>query len=232
MKLFMALEVMKRLDIAQESKALSDAELTLRRGLKRRVVGISVVERARKKQASRITNLKEGDANTKFFHQKVNARCRKNNIQRWQHQGGWVTTHEDKASIIQDYFAVVMGPPQPQVRDFNWEVLNTQHYDLEALAASFTRDEILKAVSLTPSGKTPGPDRFPANFFKSCWEIISGDLVTALNTFHDLRCLNFDLLNTANIVLLPKKEGAEKLETIGRSASFIASRSYWQRSWH
>ena len=134
--------------------------------------------------------------------------------------------------IIQDYFAVAIGPPQSQARDFNWEVLNTQRYDLEALAAPFTRDEILKAVSLTPSGKTPGPDGFTANFSKSCWEIISGDLVTALNTFHDLRCLNFDLLNTANIVLLPKKEGAEKLETIGRSASFIASRSYWQRSWH
>ena len=84
-KLFMALEVIKRLDIAQESRALSDAELTLRRALKRRVVGISVVERARKKQASRITNLKEGDANTKFFYQKVNAHHRKNNIQRLQH---------------------------------------------------------------------------------------------------------------------------------------------------
>ena len=46
----MALEVIKRLDIAQESMALSDAELTLRRGLKRRVVGLSVVERARKRQ--------------------------------------------------------------------------------------------------------------------------------------------------------------------------------------
>ena len=156
---------------------------------------------------------------------------RKNNIQRLQHQGGWVTTHEDKTLIIQDYFVVAIGPPQSQARDFNWEVLNTQRFDLEALAAPFTRDEILKAVSLTPYGKAPGPNGFTANFFKSCWEIISGDLVTALNTFHDLRCLNFDLLNTANIVLLPK-EGAQKLETIGRSASFIASRSYWQRSWH
>jgi len=104
-----------------------------------------------------------------------------------------------------------MGPPSPQVMDFNWEILNTQRFDLEILAAPFSEDEILKAVSLTPSGKAPGPDRFTANFFKSCWAIISGDLITALNTFHDLRCLNFDLLNMANIVLLPKKEGAEQI---------------------
>jgi len=99
----------------------------------------------------------------------------------------------------------------PRVRDFNWGVLNVQRFDLEALAAPFTDDEILKAISLTPSGKAPGPDGFTANFFKSCWEIIRGDLMAALNTFHDLRCLNFDLLNTANIVLLPKKEGADSI---------------------
>ena len=68
MKLVMAVEVIKRLDIAQESRALSDAELTLRRGLKRRVMGLAVMERLRKKQASRITNLRDGDANTRFFH--------------------------------------------------------------------------------------------------------------------------------------------------------------------
>ena len=139
----------------------------------------------------------------------MNARRRKNNIQRLQHQGGWVTTHEDKASIIQDYFAAVMGPPQPHVRDFNWEVLNAQRYDLDALGAPFTRDEILKAVLLT-LWKGAWAGRLTMNFFKTCWEIISGDLVTALNTFHDLRCLNFDLLNTANIVLLSKKGEAEK----------------------
>ena len=81
----MALEVIKRLDIAQEHMTLSDAEHILRQGLKRRVIGLAVIERSRKKQSSRITNLREGDANTKFFHQKVNARRRKNNIQCLQH---------------------------------------------------------------------------------------------------------------------------------------------------
>jgi hypothetical protein len=38
------------------------------------------VERARKKQSASISNIKEGDANTKFFHLRVNARKRKNYI--------------------------------------------------------------------------------------------------------------------------------------------------------
>lgn len=186
----MALEVILRLDIAQEiSRDLSDAELTLRRGLKRRVMGLAVIERSRKKQASRITNLQEGNANTRFFHQKVKARHRKNNIQRLQHEGA--------------------GPPPMRTRPSWWRTtsLHVPRFDFEALKAPFTGEEILKAMSLTPSGKAPGPDGFTANIFKSYWKIISGDLITALNTIHDLRWLNLDLLNMANIIMLPKKEG-------------------------
>jgi hypothetical protein len=31
----------------------------------------------------------------------------------------------------------------------------------------------------------------------------------AVKAFHDLRCMNLQLINSANIILLPKKEGAE-----------------------
>ena len=41
----MALEVIQRLDIAQESRDLSSAEFRLRQGLKRRVLGYAVIER-------------------------------------------------------------------------------------------------------------------------------------------------------------------------------------------
>ena len=73
----MALDVIQRLDIAQENRELSDAEFRLRCGLKKRVTGLAVIERARKRKSSRVTNLREGDANTNFFHLKANARRRK-----------------------------------------------------------------------------------------------------------------------------------------------------------
>lgn len=71
------MDVIQRLDAAQENRDLTQAEFRLRLGLKRRLLGYAVIERARKKQASRITNIKEGDANTKYFHRKVNARKKK-----------------------------------------------------------------------------------------------------------------------------------------------------------
>jgi hypothetical protein len=69
---FVAQEVILRLDIAQENRDLTAAELLLRAKLKKRILGLAVIERARCKQASRLSSIKLGDANTKIFHRKVN----------------------------------------------------------------------------------------------------------------------------------------------------------------
>jgi hypothetical protein len=82
--------------LAQENRRLSNEERALRARLKRKVIAFSLVERARKKQSACIANLKEGDANTKFFHLRVNARRRKNHIHRLMHNQGWVTEHVAK----------------------------------------------------------------------------------------------------------------------------------------
>jgi len=88
MKLHMALEVILRLDVAQENRSLSLAKFNLRAKLKRRVLGLAVIEIARTRQASRVTNIKLGDANAKYFHRRVNARRRKNHIQRLRKDQG------------------------------------------------------------------------------------------------------------------------------------------------
>jgi len=62
-----------------------------------------------------------------------------------------------------------------------------------------------------PSEKSPGPDGFIGLFYKKCWSIIGPDLIAALQAFHSLRTRRIELINEANIVLLPKKEGATNL---------------------
>jgi hypothetical protein len=80
--LHMALEVILRLDLGQENRQLSPTESILRNKLKQRIIGLAVVERARRRQNSRLTTLKLGDANTIFFHQRPTSRRCKNFIQK------------------------------------------------------------------------------------------------------------------------------------------------------
>ena len=61
------------------------------------------------------------------------------------------------------------------------------------------------------NNKAPGPDGFPAEFYKKWWHIIKGDL---LPMFHDLFAGHLQLfhLNFRTITLLPKKIEAVRIE--------------------
>lgn len=168
MKMHMAMDVILQLDIAQENRQLTQEEYNMRAHLKRRVMGLAVVERSRKRQASRITNIKEGDANTNFFHLKINARKRKNHIQRLQKTNGWAVQHEEKEQIIHEHFSSVMCQPPPRNIDINWNNLGIQSADLAALDEPFTEDEVHHTINQMPNDKAPGPDGFTGNFFKAC----------------------------------------------------------------
>jgi hypothetical protein len=77
--------------------------------------------------------------------------------------------------------------------------------------APFSDEEIWKAINQMPQDKAPGPDGFTGLFFKSCWPIIRQDISAAINSVYNARCQDLNLLNKANIILLPKKEGAEDI---------------------
>jgi hypothetical protein len=113
MKLHMALEVILRLDVAQENRSLSPAaELDLRAKLKKQVLGLAVIERARSRQAMCVSNIKLGDANTKYFHRRVNARRRKNHIQRLRNGQGWAVSHDKKVTVQEHFQNIMKCPPQ------------------------------------------------------------------------------------------------------------------------
>lgn len=128
--------------------------------------------------------------------------------------------------MIYDHFTETISTPSQATLDFNWDLLNIPRCNLNHLDDSFSEEEVRRAILQMPTDKAPGPDGFTGNFFKHCWGIIKGDLVITLNTLHDLRCLNLDLLNSANIILIPKKKMEQtRLQTTDRSPSSIV----WQR---
>jgi hypothetical protein len=104
-----------------------------------------------------------------------------------------------------------MADPPPRSCDFNWPLLKWDSPDLSSLDRPFSEDEIWQAIRQMPHDKAPGPDGFTGLFFRKCWQTIQHDIIAAINSIYYLRCHDLNLINKANIILLPKKEGAEAI---------------------
>ena len=70
-------------------------------------------------------------------------------------------------------------------------------------------EEVREDINLMPSNKAPEPDGFTGLFFKCCWDIIKDDVTRVISLFGNLHTNNLHCLNSANIVLIPKKEGVD-----------------------
>ncbi|XP_051228971.1 uncharacterized protein [Lolium perenne] len=195
-------EVIFQLDLAQEERELTPDERLLRQFLKARLLGIAAFERR-----ARLDWIKSGDANTRFFHLRANGLRRKNHIPSLvSADGAEVTDHAAKANILHKHFVNLLGKTSQRQNRLNWDALGIQLVNLSHLDAPFSLDELKEAVFGLHSEKAPGPDGFTGIFYKRCWEIIREDLLSALNSLFVTLPRNWNLLNTANITLIPKKD--------------------------
>jgi len=123
---------------------------------------------------------------------------------------------------VADYFSNHLGSVAPRTRTFDWNALGYVPRDLSMLEVPFSQEEIKNTINSMMSDKAPGPDRFMGAFFKACWEIIKADVTAALNSMFMLNSQGFEMLNSANIILLPKKSDARRVSDF-RPISLIHS---------
>lgn len=146
-QLLMANDIILRLDIAQESRALTSQELALHKEkeLKTRVLGWAAIERSRRRQSSRLLQIKEGDACTNFFHQKANSHRQRNLIAYLkQDNGSIVWNHSEKENILCQYFAEILGSTTQRTCSLDWDRLQLSRVHDPSLDLPFTEDEIKK----------------------------------------------------------------------------------------
>ena len=181
-QLHMALEVILRLDLAQEQRELSLEERDFQKRLKRRIISLAVLEKSRKRQNSRITNLKEGDANTRYFHLRVNHRRRKNFIHRLKHNQGWVTSHEDKEKIVHSHFKNIAKKGPTRNIDVNWGLLPTPNCNLQGLWHSLRRRS-KKPCSVWKAIELLAPTIYPQSFINTAGTLLKMILCIYLKHF-------------------------------------------------
>jgi hypothetical protein len=145
----MALEVILQLDEAQDFHTLSTEEHDIIKSLK----GGSQAWRFWKGQertSAPMVNLKEGDANTKYFHMEINSRRRRIFILRLKRGSRWVTKHDETEQTIHTHCTETMNKGPHRSRDLNWENICLPECDLCSLADDFT-EEVVVACQNPPA---------------------------------------------------------------------------------
>jgi hypothetical protein len=165
-------------------------------------------------QRSRVTWLKEGDRNTRFFHQKAVWRARRNKIKRLKNnEGVWHDGPSDMERMATSYFQELFTrDPSLNADDLisltQGKVTMAMNDDL---CKDFTEEEIGDALFQIWPLKAPGVDGFPARFYQRNWGTIKVEVINAVKLFFATGNMP-DGVNDTAIILIPKTDQPETLK--------------------
>ncbi|GAU09987.1 hypothetical protein TSUD_393040 [Trifolium subterraneum] len=166
-------EKIKALDLKSEQVGISGEEVATRKKLFDELWVVLKSIDASIFQRSRARWLKEGDANTKYFHSQVKARGRINKVSALLTDNGWVegpiNVRQATLSFFQHHFASTEWE-RPTLDGVGFPVLSDDCNS--ALTAPFTSEEIEDAVRDCDGSKCPGPDGFNFAFIKEFWDLM------------------------------------------------------------
>ncbi|KAL5776412.1 hypothetical protein ACOSP7_009338 [Xanthoceras sorbifolium] len=166
-------------------------------------------------QRSRVSWLRHGDRNTRFFHSKATSRQRRNRINGLLDDNNILQNSDIKlAEMIQSYFAGMF-----QTSNIDFEVIDKVVQTVErrvstsincVLDAPFVADEVRRAIFAMHPTKAPGKDGMPAIFYQKYWETVGPSVTAAC-----LQFLNFGgdiaAINSTIIVLIPKVKNPQRV---------------------
>ena len=123
--------------------------------------------------------------NTQFFHMIANGKHRKKRIFQLEQDEGTILGQENLKLYITEYYKQLFGPPEDNcvsLAESRIEyVPQLAAGENDILTAPFSEKEVFEAISQMKNNKAPRPDGFPAEFYKKCWHIIKGDLLSLFN---------------------------------------------------
>lgn len=162
-----AKEVIARIDLKSEVGVLSVEEVDERRLCVQKIFRLTSLKCSLLWQKSRIKWLKEGDANSKFFHRCIQKRRKINELLSLNFDGVFVEGLDPLRDKIRGYFENhFMGNEwaRPFFGNVNFPSLGEAENIL--LTVQFSEEEIKAAVWDCGSYKSPGPDGVTFAFIK------------------------------------------------------------------
>ncbi|GKV50623.1 hypothetical protein SLEP1_g57323 [Rubroshorea leprosula] len=164
------------------------------------------------KQKSRNKWVREGDANTRFFHIVAIGRRAHNNIAGLMCEGVWCEEPDAVKNESAKYFRKLFQGDswnRPKPADLKFQQISEEKK--EWLERPFSVEEIEEGLRSCDGSKAPGPDGFNFNFLKFAWHCIKEDFINFFSEFHRNGKLVRGL-NSSFIALIPKKLNAVELK--------------------
>ena len=140
------------------------------------------------RQRSRISWLKEGDRNTRYFHSKASHRRRRKSLVVLRLENGdLITDSEQIGSQFVDYYQELFTAAPLEGVDAILEGIQprvTDEMNMK-LTCQFTELNVTTAMKQMAPLKAPGPNGMPPIFYQSYWHVVGEDVAAAV-----LSCLN------------------------------------------
>lgn len=164
------------------------------------------------KEKSRITWLKEGEQNTRFFHLSTLAHRRHSRVHGLKDSTGqWQTEESTLQQMARDFYLQLYSKEDCRpCLPTDWSFPELDSRDVLALNCEVSATEIEAAVFQMGRYKAPGPDGLPPSFFQHFWPIVGPSVTDTLGKAF----VTGDLpegLNEATICLLPKCTSPDSL---------------------
>ncbi|CAJ2667282.1 unnamed protein product [Trifolium pratense] len=149
--------------------------------------------------------IKEGDSNSRYFHETIKSRRRMNQLVALRDGDQWVQGVEEVKGFVKNYFENNFRESwenRPNLNRVLFHSLSVE--DNTFLLEPFSLDEVREVIWNSDGNKCPGPDGFNFNFLKACWEIIKYDIVDFMHEFHSNAVLP-KAVTTSFLVLSPRR---------------------------
>jgi len=192
------------LDSKGEMSDLQEVEVRELHDLTVHLHSMAKTKHSIKWQKSRMNWLKEGDANSKFFHGYMSIHIRHNAINMVSVDGVSVEGVNNIHAAVFNHFSKhfkVVGANRPGVAGLPFRKLT--YGEAGNLTKPFTLDEVKQAVWDCDSYEIPGPDGISFGFIKEFWDLLQDDFLRFMVEFHRNGKLSKGL-NSTFIALIPK----------------------------
>jgi hypothetical protein len=192
-------------DHLEDSIGLYQDDLILKKEASATFIRYSKMMQQLLHQKSRSKWLKEGDANTGYFHRCI-ARKRHAETITSNVVYGVQKEHvsEVKSSIYNHFSKLFPVSESVSVNMEDFEFMRISQEDNLMLTTTFSESEIIDAVWDCGTQKSPGPDGVNFQFIRKFWETLKDDFTKFVTEFHSNGLLSKGC-NSSFVALIPKR---------------------------